>query len=180
MHERRFHGDPARLRSPERLQRLEVERVVELCLADLDAASALDVGTGTGVFAEALERRGLEVTGIDPDPGMLDIAARHAPGGLFFGCIAEEMPFADREFDLVVLAHVLHETDEPLKALREARRVARQRVVIVEWPYVEEEHGPPLEERLRAEDIRGLVAEAGFTAVDSPALGHMQMYRLTP
>jgi len=90
------------------------------------------------------------------------------------------MPFADREFDLVVLAHVLHETDEPLKALREARRVARQRVVIVEWPYVEEEHGPPLEERLRAEDIRGLVAEAGFTAVDSPALGHMQMYRLTP
>lgn len=180
MHERRFHGDPERLRSAERLELLEVERVVTLSLEGIAAASALDVGTGTGVFAEALERHGLEVTGIDPNPEMLDAAARHAPQGLFFQCAAEDLPFADREFDIVLLAHVLHEADEPLRALREARRVARQRVVIVEWPYVEEEPGPPLEERLRAEDIAGLVAEAGFAASDKPSLRHMEIYRLAP
>jgi methylase of polypeptide subunit release factors len=53
MHERRFRGDPARLRSPERLEQLEVERVVELSLEGITAGSVLDVGTGTGVFAEA-------------------------------------------------------------------------------------------------------------------------------
>lgn len=180
MHERRFHGDPGRLRSPERLERLEVERVVELSLEGLDAGSVLDVGTGTGVFAELYERRGLEVTGIDAQAEMLDEAARHAPRSLFFRCAAEDLPFADREFDVVLLALVLHETDEPLRALQQARRVARQRVVIVEWPYVEEESGPPLEERLRADDIAGLIAEAGFPAADRPALRHVEMYRLTP
>ncbi len=32
MHEKRFEGDIARLRNPERIARLEVERVVTLCL----------------------------------------------------------------------------------------------------------------------------------------------------
>ena len=34
-----------------------------------------------------------------------------------------------------MLGHVLHETDDPVAALVEARRAARLRVVVLEWPY---------------------------------------------
>ncbi len=52
-----------RLRSPERLERLEVERVVSLALEGPLLRSVIDIGTGTGVFAEAFARHGLAVTG---------------------------------------------------------------------------------------------------------------------
>ena len=45
MHEKRFEGAIDRLRSPERVERLDVERVVDLCLESETATSVLDVGT---------------------------------------------------------------------------------------------------------------------------------------
>ena len=53
MHERRFTGDVERLRAPERIARLEVDRVVNLCLEGTRVDNVLDVGTGSGIFAEA-------------------------------------------------------------------------------------------------------------------------------
>ena len=46
----RFTGEIERLRTPERVARVEVGRVAELCLSGLQARSMLDVGTGTGVL----------------------------------------------------------------------------------------------------------------------------------
>ena len=48
MHEKRFDGKVERLRSPERVQRLEVDRVVDLCLEGDEIRDVLDVGTGWG------------------------------------------------------------------------------------------------------------------------------------
>ncbi len=83
MHEKRFEGDISRLRNPERIARLEVDRVVELCLEETKIMSVLDVGTGTGVFAEAFARRGLAVSGIDVNPEMLPAARIYVPTGNF-------------------------------------------------------------------------------------------------
>jgi SAM-dependent methyltransferase len=74
MHERRFHADIARLRSPERLARLEVNRVVELITKDTNIRRVLDVGTGNGVFAEAFAHAGLDVKRLDANPEMLAAA----------------------------------------------------------------------------------------------------------
>ena len=65
MHEKRFDGGIERLRAPERVARLEVERVVDLCLEGVEIKNVLDVGTGSGLFAGAFFERGLEVAGID-------------------------------------------------------------------------------------------------------------------
>lgn len=179
MHERHFHGDPARLRAPDRIARLEVERVVDLSLAGIAASSLLDVGTGSGLFAEAFSKRGLEVAGVDDAPEMLDLARAHVPGGDFKRGRAEALPYGDASFDLVFLGLVLHETD-PILALREARRVARVRVAIVEWPYHEEEHGPPLEHRLESVTIARLAREAGFAAAEETFLRGAVLFLLTP
>jgi ubiquinone/menaquinone biosynthesis C-methylase UbiE len=180
MHERRFHGEPDRLRSPERLALLEVERVVALSLEGLSITSVLDIGTGTGVFAEAFSRWGLQVTGIDTNIELLAIARRYVPGGHFQEAPAEEIPFEASSFDLVFLGHVLHETDNPLTALKEARKVARDRVAVLEWPYRDDEHGPPLEHRLTPELIENLASQAEFQKVERFQLVQMDFYRLVP
>jgi ubiquinone/menaquinone biosynthesis C-methylase UbiE len=177
-HERRFHGEADRLRSAERIALLEVERVAARSVEGLTAHRVLDVGTGTGIFAQAFAARGYAVAGIDANGDLLKLALRFVPEGEFMEASAEAIPYGNGAFDLVFLGHVLHETDDPALALREARRVSTARVVVLEWPYLEEEHGPPLEHRLRPETIQDMARQAGLDRVERLRLTHMELYRM--
>jgi ubiquinone/menaquinone biosynthesis C-methylase UbiE len=177
-HERRFHGVADRLRAADRIARLEVPRVVALSLDGLTTANELDVGTGTGVFAEAFAAAGLPVTGIDANADLLAVAREFAPAAQFKEAPAEQIPFPDGSFDLVFLGHVLHETDDRLAALREARRVARQRVAVLEWPYRDETHGPPLAHRISPATVADVATRAGFSHMETVHLEHMDFYGL--
>lgn len=177
-HERRFNATPGRLRTGERIALLEVDRVVSLVMENLEAASVLDIGTGTGIFAQAFDAGGLAVTGIDANPAYLQEAKNYAPGAAFKAGTAEALPFNSNTFDLCFLGHVLHETDDPIDALREARRVSRLRVAVLEWPYREEQYGPPLNHRLSQDAIRSMAGQAGLGVVEHLHLAHMDLYRM--
>jgi len=138
-------------------------------------STVLDVGTGTGVFAEAFSNAGVDVT-VD----LLASAREYVPAGSFVAGAAEELPLGDGSFDLVFLGHVLHETDNLLRALEQARRVARVRVVVLEWPYRDEEFGPPLADRLKSEEIGDLARKAGLREMESLPLSHMDLYTFVP
>jgi ubiquinone/menaquinone biosynthesis C-methylase UbiE len=178
MHERRFSGDITRLRSLERVERLEVKRVVDSCLEDRQLNNVLDIGTGTGLFAESFAGRGLAVSGLDINPEMLTAAQHFVPKGEFRTGTAEVLPYTDTSFDLVFLGLVLHETDEILAALKETFRVARVRVCILEWPYRDQSFGPPLTDRLNPEDLVGLFHKAGFQKWKVIELSNTVLYRL--
>jgi ubiquinone/menaquinone biosynthesis C-methylase UbiE len=179
MHERRFNREIERLRDPERIARLEVERVVNLAMEGVkEVQSVLDVGTGSGLFAEQFAVKGLQVTGLDANPEMLPAARQFVPSGIFQLGIAEKMPFSDKSFDLVFMGLLLHETDNLLAALSEAYRVAINRVAILEWPDEEANFGPPRNHRLSFEKIQSAAHEAGFINVDSFHLKHLVLYRL--
>jgi ubiquinone/menaquinone biosynthesis C-methylase UbiE len=167
------------LRDPERLALLETERVTSLCLEGLSVRSVLDVGTGSGVFAEAFARRGLDVTGVDVQEVMLEAARGYVPQARFELAPSESLPFRDGAFDLVFLGHVLHESRNPLGSLKEAARVSAMRVAVLEWPYLEEGLGPPLRHRLKSDQIRDLASGAGFTRVESPPLDHMALFLMS-
>lgn len=114
----------------------EVAPAIEAVLARSGEPAVLDVGTGTGTLAiAALERwPALQITGVDPSEGMLDLAKRAAEDRLpaaqhprFKSEVgwADELPFADRSFDLAVSSFVLQLVPDRGRALREIRRVLR-------------------------------------------------------
>jgi ubiquinone/menaquinone biosynthesis C-methylase UbiE len=179
MHEKLYDGGIDRLRAPERVARLEVEHVVGLCLEAANLKSVLDVGVGSGLFAEAFAQHGLEVAGVDINPEMIVAAKRFVPKGDFRESTAEALSFPDASFDLVFFGLVLHESDNHLKVMQEARRVSRQRICILEWPYLEGEFGPPLAHRLNPTQIANLTQKAGFAHLESIPLTHLVLYRLT-
>ncbi|MER7701828.1 class I SAM-dependent methyltransferase [Kitasatospora sp. NPDC097605] len=88
-------------------------------------ARVLDVGTGTGAVAVAACARGAEVTAVDAEPGMVDLARQAAPAAAFQVAALPELPFADGEFDAVVGNFVLNHVGRPRRALAELRRVTR-------------------------------------------------------
>jgi ubiquinone/menaquinone biosynthesis C-methylase UbiE len=179
MHEKQFSGEIERLRNPDRVKRLEVERVVSLCLEDLEPMNVLDIGVGSGLFAEAFSKQGLEVAGVDINPAMIPVAKQYVPQGDFRLSPAEVLPYPDQSFDLVFMGLLLHESDEPLKVLQEACRVARLRVCILEWPYEDNEFGPPLAHRLKPSEIEDLAKGAGYAQCEAVPLTHVVLYRLT-
>ncbi len=177
MHERRFNREIERLRDPERIARLEVDRVVGLALQGLaDIHTVLDIGMGSGVFSEQFASRGLKVTGVDVNPHMLPAAQKYVPGGTFYEAAAESLPFHGETFDLVFMGLLLHETDDVLAALREAYRTANCRLAVLEWPDEDQKIGPPREHRLADKTIQGLAEEAGFHMQRSTRLENLILY----
>jgi ubiquinone/menaquinone biosynthesis C-methylase UbiE len=90
--------------------------------------SVLDVGCGEGYVLEELAQRGMAVSGVD----IVDLRRSQSyPFELYDG---QTLPFADRSFDLVLLSFVLHHVpnERKLRLLREALRVTRGKVFIVE------------------------------------------------
>ncbi len=175
MNERRFNGSVDKLRNPERLERLQLERVLAYSLAGVAVKDVVDVGTGTGLFAEAFHQKGLAVKAVDCNPEFLQLAREIMPEVTFLEAPAEKLPFADQSCDLVFMGHLLHETDDAEAAVREAFRVSRQRLAILEWPYVEQQFGPPLEHRMPLEDIERCGFAAGFRFCDVIRLKLMQL-----
>ena len=103
--EKIFTGSPDQLRTPERIQSLDISDVLEHCLNHGDIHSVLDVGTGSGLFAEAFAKRGLEVRGIDSNPDMVQEAQKRVPLAYFKQGRIESIPYANATFDLVFCGH---------------------------------------------------------------------------
>jgi demethylmenaquinone methyltransferase / 2-methoxy-6-polyprenyl-1,4-benzoquinol methylase len=96
----------------------------------------LDVATGTGMVAAQLARRGARVVGLDQSEEMLAVARRRFGTGveLVLG-EAEQLPFADAEFDALTFTYLLRYVDDPAATLRELARVVRPggRIGMVEF-----------------------------------------------
>lgn len=179
MHEKRFNQNIERLRAPDRLQMLEVDRVVKLAIEGMAAGSkVLDIGTGSGVFAEQFASRGMNISGLDAIPEMLEEAKKFVPSGDFRLGIAEDLPFLDGSFDAAFMGLLLHETDDPQKAMNEAFRVIRDRLAVLEWSKEELSYGPPLDDRLSLQEIEQYGKNAGFLKITPINLKYLVLYIL--
>lgn len=84
----------------------------------------LDVGSGSGIYFEPLQRRvpNLHYTGIDLSPGML---GKHPGQGTVSVADAQQLPFADDTFDVLMANHMMYHLKDIDEAIVEFRRVLR-------------------------------------------------------
>jgi len=68
----------------------------------------LDLGAGTGKLSETLVRLGVEVTAVEPDPGMLGELRRQLPSVRSLAGSAEDIPLSDGGADAVLAGQALH------------------------------------------------------------------------
>ena len=93
------------------------------------AETALDVATGGGHVARRLREAGVNVVTVDSAPGMQpDVVSR-----------GEDLPFADASFDVVVCRVAAHHFDDVPKAVSEMARVSRDRVIVVDNLFLDDD-----------------------------------------
>ena len=87
----------------------------------------LDVGCGPGALTSALARvAGTgQVAAVDPSPPFVEACAKRVPDADVREASAEELPFADAEFDAVLSQLVVNFLSDPERGVSEMRRVAR-------------------------------------------------------
>lgn len=115
-----------------------------------DGDRVLDVACGTGIVArEAASRVGQQgsVAGLDPNPGMLAVAERLAPGIQWRLGVAEALPYEDDSFEAVVSQFGLMFFPDRSAALREMIRVVTPggRIAVAVWESLEKSEAYPIE-----------------------------------
>lgn len=83
----------------------------------------LDVGCGTGRLLSLLAERGAVGSGVEIAPEMVKVAQRANPQMEIRQGTAENLPFGDSTFDLVVTCLAYHHMDAPERFLAETARV---------------------------------------------------------
>ena len=68
----------------------------------------LDLGAGTGKLTQILVRLGVEVTAVEPDPGMLAELRRELPSLRSLAGSAEEIPLPDGSADAILVGQAMH------------------------------------------------------------------------
>ncbi|MFE0186639.1 class I SAM-dependent methyltransferase [Streptomyces sp. NPDC058989] len=102
------------------------ERIAR-CIAEAlgDARTVLNVGAGAGSYESAART----VTAVEPSESMR--AQRPAQLARAIDAVAEELPFADGEFDAAMTLFSVHQWSDVRAGLREMRRVTRGPVVML-------------------------------------------------
>jgi len=114
----------------------DLDLLVEWC-EPAEGVKVLDVATGGGHVADRLRAAGCEVVTLDPSPGMqADVLAA-----------AEEIPFEDGAFDVVVTRIAPHHFEDVRAAVAELERVSNRLVVVEDTLFSSERHEEA--ERLR-------------------------------
>ncbi len=166
-----------RMHSPDSI----VEQALIEALGAAPLGQLLDIGTGTGRMAELFASQAAHVVALDKSLEMLKLARaklQHLPAGkveLVQGDFTD-LPFAEAQFDTVLLHQVLHFAQHPEVVLQEAARVTRAggRIAIVDFAAhgreeLRERHAHA---RLGFADaqIRQMLRQAGYVASAPVAL----------
>jgi SAM-dependent methyltransferase len=100
-------------------------------LKPMRGETVVGIGCGTGTGLAPMLEWGLQVTGVDPSPYMLDLVSEKFGDRVdLYRGHGEDLPFDDNSFSYACLITVLEFVDDPEKVLAEACRVAKDRVFI--------------------------------------------------
>ena len=90
-----------------------------------DCKSVLDVGTGTGRFAQFFNEAGFTVVGIDISLSMMAQAKEKGVRNLV-RADAHHLPFREESFDASIMIHVLHLVEDWVQVIHDVGRVTKK------------------------------------------------------
>jgi demethylmenaquinone methyltransferase/2-methoxy-6-polyprenyl-1,4-benzoquinol methylase len=94
---------------------------------DKDNIRILDVACGTGdmigIWQKTIKNKNLNISGLDPSKGMLEVAKKRFPDITFYNAYATEIPSEDASFDVISISFGIRNILEIEKALNEFNRV---------------------------------------------------------
>jgi SAM-dependent methyltransferase len=116
---------------PSYLWRYGQERRLQLIRAvtPLEGRRLLDIGCGVGMYLRAFRRFSDEVYGVEYEQARAVAAGRETP--TVARAVAEQLPFPDTTFDVVLLHEVIEHVRNDRQTVREAHRVTKWGGVIV-------------------------------------------------
>lgn len=132
----------------------------------------IDVGCGEGFFtvpaARIVGKSGV-VYGLDVDEEAIQTLREKTKREELDNLVvvvgdAERTILCESCADIVFFANVLHDFNDPLKVLRNSKRMLKQNGLLVDldWKKKETEFGPPLNIRFNEAHARELIEKAGF------------------
>jgi len=110
------------------------DRALHRAILDLTVTAPigdlLDVGCGRGAFLKLLASRANRAVGVDIDADARQLARAELMLAGIPNCSLRKgdmyrLPFNDREFNTIIIDDVLSDARDPIRALREARRLLR-------------------------------------------------------
>lgn len=134
-------------------------------------ASIVDIGSGTGLFAEPLLRHGYSVLGIEPNEDMRKAGEERLKQYQFFNsssATAEQTGLDDRSVDLITVAQTFHWLD-PEATRSECRRILKEDGhIVLAWN--KESNRTEFEQKYSELRNRYRVEELGPTRIDPVAI----------
>ena len=101
----------------------------------LNSLNILDVACGTGDMISHWQKNANgvkihKIIGADPSSGMLEVAQKKFPHIHFMQCEATNLPFQNKEFDILSIAYGIRNVEERKKALEEFARVLKKEEIL--------------------------------------------------
>ena len=103
-------------------------RLVAICARLANFAPGMkvaDLGCGSGVFTDLLNRQGYQAVGLDLSPKLIALARRKYPKVEFLEGDVEQLPFPDGSLDGVLLSGLVHHLPDPTRCAGEVFRVLK-------------------------------------------------------
>jgi ubiquinone/menaquinone biosynthesis C-methylase UbiE len=147
---------------------------IEAMLEKYECHSILEIGIGTGRVGLPLSEKSFDVSGVDISKRMMEKAKLKGIKNLILSD-GSRVPFKDRSFDAILLAHVFHLLNDPISVMREGARVSKLGVFALVrkrtngarpwfWAHGLEEKGAVREKSIekRRERLRKIAEKYGY------------------
>jgi ubiquinone/menaquinone biosynthesis C-methylase UbiE len=164
----------SRLDDPERKKHLPPDEILRR-LGLKKGATFLDIGAGTGYFsfpASVIVGNEGKVVSIDVAKEMTDELSKRvrSSGTLNISAITTgeyETGVEPHTADIVFFCNVIHEVEDKSRLLTEVKKAMKPggRIGIVEWKKTATPMGPPVSERITADEMVSLLKSSGFTSI---------------
>ncbi len=167
---------------------------MEAILKEQSLGVVLELGCGTGLYTETLQKVADNIIATDFSDEMIE-AAHQKRGDIknitFMKANALHLPFEEERFDTVFMANLIHVIEDPDKVMKESKRVLKKRGQIIITSFAMDQmhfldrlsllikylttFGKPSRESLKVktskDSIEALLVNNGFTITNSKVLG---------